>query len=941
LLKHFEGLEVDLLLCFWTHSISPVMHTVAKNQNTQDVPQSGGVEYSMVRIRSDRWYSGENQKETRRIAPSNSNGTRRLISLFFLLALVLVLMAKVSDPKNMRQIFEALGIPLEQQVIATTHPQPEAAGENQPGSGNSAVASMAEQSAGTHLDTPWHKTCADLIPQLLNKASPQQIDQLAEYWFSTAPTPVAAGKASPPLTIESTSLIQQLKEKLDPSSTAHQLWSDLLTQFDARWQAVMVDVKHFHQGEASEISISPQARTPIDEFHDCLSGELDRILLANLRDGSPWNSTETVAFGRLLQRGKNFQFGSVDPPLVATKQLDGDFLKLRGSWVRFRATVRLIESIDREQPLVGQSSYSVLWLRGFDGSTQPIAVYTTSFLVNQLKGSVSPQNFPEIEIIGLVGKKLAYASAAGVEVTPTLFAGSIVQFAPDLAEQLSPKENSISRQIGIAGLAALVFSLIAVVFVWKRLRTKNSTRHRRGSLNFSIGLIAASLLGSSTGWSQDPPWKSSPLADEVKVQVVQQRLQSAFDEQQIQQIQQFIDGNETSIPDAILRAMFALNQVGWDSTWQTGRAIELADDYELKPVKLAGWAWAVQVLTLASPQQQWFSAQPVKSIYRIQIQPAAAKDQQPPELVSVFCRDVPKLWRESAQLKQPIQLNCYSFTRSPGENTPTSKPQFYFAERVSWIMSDADVLQAADVHPTVPADWLTLAKLGWDLAWFDILAANNQKRLSIAETGPLLKLLEITLSTADKASSPMTTVQPIDSMKKPLEHLVAPIDWQVRLVSGSIVELATDSAKVKYYQLDGFVKIPNQTVNYTIPDTGQSITFENEFPVTIVTRSDQEFVPLDKLSAGDQTWQIGKTARVQGRFLRLWSYHSQRLSTRDASNRQVAPLVVASQLTEVNALPEVSQKSLWSVVLLGCAMLSVMFWVLRNFAKKSTRPLRR
>jgi hypothetical protein len=178
-------------------------------------------------------------------------------------------------------------------------------------------------------------------------------------------------------------------------------------------------------------------------------------------------------------------------------------------------------------------------------------------------------------------------------------------------------------------------------------------------------------------------------------------------------------------------------------------------------------------------------------------------------------------------------------------------------------------------------------------------------------------------------------------MRKPIEHLAAPVDWQVRLVSGSVVEMARNSGTVKYYQFDGFAKIPNQTVSYTIPSTGQNITFENEFPVTVITLYDKEFVPLDKLRAGEQTWQIGKTAKVQGRFLRLWSYESQRLSTAGSSSRQVAPLIVASSLTEVSAVPEVSPRSLWSAILLGVAMLSVVAWLLKDFFKKSARPVRR
>ena len=45
---------------------------------------------------------------------------------------------------------------------------------------------------------------------------------------------------------------------------------------------------------------------------------------------------------------------------------------------------------------------------------------------------VADDRWPEIEVLALVGKRLAYGSAAGVQVAPTLFAGSIIQFTSDV-----------------------------------------------------------------------------------------------------------------------------------------------------------------------------------------------------------------------------------------------------------------------------------------------------------------------------------------------------------------------------------------------------------------------------------------------------------------------------------------------------------------------------
>ncbi len=63
-----------------------------------------------MRLARDRWYSQEGQKQLRQRARQESSGTRRVISLVLLLALVLVLMRQLSDPRKFEPAFQAIGL---------------------------------------------------------------------------------------------------------------------------------------------------------------------------------------------------------------------------------------------------------------------------------------------------------------------------------------------------------------------------------------------------------------------------------------------------------------------------------------------------------------------------------------------------------------------------------------------------------------------------------------------------------------------------------------------------------------------------------------------------------------------------------------------------------------------------------------------------------------
>lgn len=899
----------------------------------------------MVRIRSSRWYSGENQKELRRGAPNNSSSTRRVVSLVFLLALVVVLMQKVSDPVSVSRAFQALGMPTEKKIVGSSHPLDSSHSPNSgvtqssssPVDGESTDESTEPTSALPKGDASlrdisrpgsaeWEKTCVDLFGRLLDKASGSQIDLLALWIFAdeNAAREVAKQPAEQ-IQSDANGLIEQLRSKLDLSKEADQTWSLRLTEFQKQWDVLQNEVNRFHLGE-------PLNKDALDgQFKQHLASYLDRRLLDSLRDASPWVASETVGFGRLLQRGKAYQPQSADVSLVTTKQLETEAAQLRGSWVRYRGTVRLVEQVKRQQPLLQDSQYSVMWLQPNDGSTQPVAVYATQSIVAQIQRAVGQQQFPEIELTGLVGKKLAYGSAAGVQVAPTLFSGSIIQFAEANPKPLSKSTGETYRNAAIVVVVAVLLSLIFTVPIWKQLRRRKSTSA------LVLALLATLTCGCSlcnSAFAQDPPWAKKPTDGESRLAFVEQRLQPVFNQSQIDGIGTLIDGSSTAMPDFVLRAIFALNQVGWQAAWQPSVPIALPLSYQLQPVQFGGIAHSVQQVTLNESQQEWFSLQPTKVVYRLQIEltnssttrdpKSSSSSDSPTPLLSIFSAEIPSAWNRSAQLKQPVQIQAFELRKAANDSGAQPTVLCALANRIGWTLDEASLANMDQLQPKIPAAWIDLAKAGWDLSWFDVLDKYNKKPLSNDELGPLVKLLEITAQQS-LISRDGRLAQPLEVISQPKAHLGAEVDWSVRLVTGSLVEIVQDQKTIQYYQYDGFVAIPDgQTIKFDSGNAeGQTVDFKGEFPVTVLTSVDSQFVGREQIQAGQHTWPVGKKATVRGRFLKLWSYESERLKASSGNGRLIAPLVVASEMSELLVQPKMNRQGAWMFYLVGLAVVII------------------
>lgn len=905
----------------------------------------------MVRIRSDRWYSGENQKKIRRGAPSNSSGTRRVLSLIFLLVLVMLLMQKVSNPQNVSNAFRSLGMPIDQPIVDASHPELKSISSTklgqEIGKDKSEPPPASTGSSASQVDSAWEKTCADLIPRVLEAATPEQIQQLSLYLFSNDGSQSRSSNSTMN-GLEIQMILQPLQAKLDLAQENDKRWNERLIRFQNQWE-LLIGLSNAEVDQLSDANKLDQ------QFQKMLSENLDKKLLGSLRDAAPWVGGETVGFGRLLQRSREFASANKNLPQVSSRQLDTEFAKLRGQWVSFRGTVRLVETVKRPQPLLDQSVYYVLWLRGQDQSAQPIAVYTAQSIAEKFAKQVSVEQFPEVEVTAIVGKKLAYGSAAGVQVTPTLFADAIVQFAttqPSVQTEV-PKVTRTQWTLGVlVGFVGLVFF---VASIWKQLRRK-----KRLASTVTLVLVASlfvqsasttvlaclpqadvsqsNLSQSSNSSTQDPPWsKASDVAGQL-TQIVQQRLQPIFTPELQLQLAETMDGRSNAAPDFVLRSIFAIKQAGWKQLWSSGSSIRLNDQFELAATELEGTVRVVQALNLSEIQQEWFSVQPTRCIYRLQVELNSANltgstSQSSPQLVSIFCTHVPSIWKSSAQLKQPVQLRSFKLIKKSIDNASASQSSSqvseticHIADRLAWRVDTIDEGSLQTLMPKLPDSWAQLGKQGWDLAWFDLLAENNKRVISGDEADALRSMLSITANESNSklsSSEAAPSLQLVQALQDTASHIGEKVDWTVRLVSARQVDL---DGKQSYFQLDGFARmLPGQVIKFDSGiGEGKAVDFKGEFPVTILSKAQPDLLQgKQAVSVGDGTWKVGLLVQVQGRFFRLWSYESERVKTSTGNGRLVAPLVMASSVTETRNPPVMNRSGGWWIYLVAMFLVIV------------------
>ncbi|GIW99568.1 MAG: hypothetical protein KatS3mg111_2901 [Pirellulaceae bacterium] len=953
----------------------------------------------MVRLRRDRWYAADGQRRIRQQVASQVAGRRRLFSLCLLLALVVLLMQRAQDPRYISGFFAALGVPLESPQV-----RPDAAEQAPAAVASPSLADAAPRPIRSlhHVPGPASDAASEfkeLWEQLFGALTDDQVRLLGLYWFAM---PHAADGQFPWDEVSTTDLGiapavdtpefgERLREIVQPRlaqwhaslSTADARWVRVLEQFEAqvdaavwRWIDQVIASRFARTAEASPTPSTSPSSLPetMSQASQALTDWLDQRLARTFVEASPWKKRDGVAFWRFLQRvyrvGRPNSGDSRPGPLLGTSQLMADSARWRGVEVMFRGQVHRLEQGQRGFSLFAVPGYAIAWVRGADRAVQPVPIYLPRHVAEQLTytaGSEPPWE-RTVQFSAIVGKRLAYAAPAGLQVTTTLFAREGV-FLPQAAATAPTQAPFLWRPYLVAMIVSGIVAVGIVVSLMRGRARSNglprgagqaSAASRRGRwlAVLPLGVMwGGTLLATVGGLSpvhavQDSPtqapWRRTD-AQHRRLQLLRQRVQDSVSVGELIDLAGQDQGPDEAVADAILKLLQMIEQFGVPSL-PPDSPILIGAPYELRRIALTGWCHAVVAKQLSQRQRDWYAADADRSVYRVEGEfsglgvvaggPPGAMDASGARPV-VWAAEVPRFWLGRQALKQPLAVD--------GWGVWDAQRRVYVAvlcRRVRWSFQRQQIDQCA---PPLPDAWKGVAAVGWDLAWLDVIRRNNSRLLQREEASALYSLLA-----AVEREARQGLVQQVDPAVDPMlpfadaeENILRPIRWTVRLVSGKVVQLEEPEDQrllgaSRYFQLDGFVDLGGRTILYRTPEMppGEQIEFSGEFPVTLLVRTPNSFIPEAVREGRVVGWEIGSYAQVRGRFYRLWAYRSELLEERDGQGRQLAPLVVVSALTPTMPAVRSSADSVWFTLALALVLLAILGGIVASVAR-GTRWRRR
>ena len=661
--------------------------------------------------------------------------------------------------------------------------------------------------------------------------------------------------------------------------------SDSTTADHAMLTAVRVSLERWTQLEP----LAPPPE-PLAGFQRSLQLAMDRALMSDLADNTPWKTTERLALARLLVRASDLsrQFDQairIDAvPTIAIPQLLTQTDTLRGRCFRTLGTIGRIDQPSSMELADGRKlNYSVFWLRPEDLSDQPINVYVPEGVAPARELQVGDS----LQVAGLIAKRRAYASQRGGEIAPVLIATGLL--LDDASELQGPSLANNGQSLGISKeLARLRNPIPWIPPVDRQIPLDLVER----SLSGHLGKIP---FGSSESNDVDSlarnPSLLASLATVLKFQ---------------NEIDTVVSGDNSAML-AVAPNPLEFQGQGLLGAWH-GQVIE-ARTIRIDPNLMPGLGW--------------------KEVYALKLAPN----------LQVIAKEVPALWLSASELNQPIcvqGLGLISQESQENGNQPQGGnprvPQVVVASRVAWqshrsTTGPSTAQQASGLQPELSAGWSALLRSHWDLAFCDAIELLQGQSLTSKDTRPFYTLLAASnepqsQETQARAYSVMEWIRRTESMKstkslvREQQRSVAErIDARVQIRRIQRVDVRNAQSQAwlgsnHYYQLDGLADIGPSRIEVKYGKDYEPIAYEREFPITLVatklpawllsdpatliSSSDlsQETIDLD--SASSIAWTTKIRVDVSGYAYRIWRFRTPQVSavTQDTGYQQAPMLVV-------------------------------------------------
>ena len=805
---------------------------------------------------------------------------------------------QVSDPKKVGKVAGAVGLlPQSTQNNATQNnpPQSNTASPSNPSGASSVLAPQSPTDLPKSTDLPSEQVPDGLSTavEALGLASPdpdvERQSQVLEVLLKNLPDGVKATLADRLFGI----LDQRAPQSPDPTASDRQaglkLWSSDAQRSILRWIDLSDSTTADHT-MLTEVRESLERWTqlePLAGFQRSLQLAMDRALMSDLADNTPWKTTERLALARLLVRASDLsrQFDTsirIDAvPTIAIPQLLSQTDTLRGRCFRTLGTIGRIDQPSSMELADGRKlNYSVFWLRPEDLSDQPINVYVPEGVAAARELQVGDS----LHVAGLIAKRRAYASKRGGEIAPVLIATGLL--LDDASEPQGPSLANNGQSLVISKeLARLRNPIPWIPPVDRQIPLDLVER----ALSGHLGKIP---FGSSETNDVDSLAKNtSVLASLATVLKFQNEIDTV------------VSGDNSAML-AVAPNPLEFQGQGLLGAWH-GQVIE-ARTIRIDPNLMPGLGW--------------------KEVYALKLAPN----------LQVIAKDVPALWLSASALNQPICVQGLGLISMEKESQPQGGnprvPQVVVASRVAWqshrsATGSSTAQQASGLQPELSAGWSALLRSNWDLAFCDAIELLQGQSLTSKDTRPFYTLLAASNEPQSQETQPrpysvMEWIRRTESMKstkslgREQQRSVAErIDARVQIRRIQRVDVRNAQSQAwlgsnHYYQLDGLADIGPSRIEVKYGKDYEPIAYEREFPITLVatklpawllsdpttliSSSDlsQETIDLD--SASSIAWTTKIRVDVSGYAYRIWRFRTPQVSavTQDTGYQQAPMLVV-------------------------------------------------
>ncbi len=882
-----------------------------------------------MRLSHDRWFSRGGQRRIQGRAFEKSSATRKIIGLALMLALVIVLMQQLSDPKKYGPAFSAIGLAQTSQSA---------------NSGSRLIDSTSKNpNRFSNLELPPISESVDRAKQvwliLLKELEAASLVHLAVSEFH--PQPPESGSYKTPLGF--TNWLEETERRLstwqvrlpsgEPSTN-----SDNVRQFNndfAKQWLAWAKLNRDHIRPASS-ALDPDTK-------DGLRLAIDQKLLGLIHDAEPWRPIERTSLARTLDLAYEARRQSDDlnarlsenqilrmGSLTEVPSLSKQTHDLRGTIVRLRgAPVSTPVTSQVNAPGWGSIAYDVVWLRPDGFSPQPICLYhlrdaspktgwpkirdKASQSSNRDEAStegIATDESPLVEVTGYLLKRLAYPSQRGIDVAPLL-----VSFDAQWVSELESKQN--------------VFA------------------------NKPISPLTHSKWIEPGAQSQNLDILSEILASDLESLRNDNIVRSIVDPSFGQTASGVLD-KETEFGVTILGQL--LHQLP-----RIARPLKtaFATAEEIGPARLStlrGWVDEVLAFSLAKALDN--DGKPI-NCYRLRVQSKLDS-----KIHYVFTNNVPRAWLSEPDLWQPIEVDGLNLNHTVDDVVH----HLWLTDHPRWSWGWLDHELEDEVRPSISEDWRRLGRVGFDLGQAEMVHRLSKQSLSKAESESFYSLINATDKLSQPApdpdsAKPAQTLSIFDCLNNNPSDTFRSMVAQVHVVRITPIVVGDELDQIaldgnRYYELDGLVDIRGRSVRLKSADGATSVDFTDDFPITLVCKRLPSWLLPSSPVLGDgldasipsgrsnsnqpleSVWYPRKTIKLEGTFYRLWSYAT--TETRNAidstsggtgdksrSFLQNGPLIVVRDWGPPSDLPSTpSNRSIGREIMLGLGLAAILMYVI-------------